>query len=77
MSRFALENSIVNYGDLVLVTSALPFGVSGTTNMMMVETIGDMLVRGRPAGGSTVEGNITILLAPKEQRSHAPAKSSF
>lgn len=66
MSRFALERGIVGYGDLVLVTSGAPFGVSGTTNMMMVETIGDVLVRGRPGCGTVVEGNVTILLSPKE-----------
>lgn len=37
--RLALEKGFVAYGDLVVVTAGFPFGVSGTTNMMMVETI--------------------------------------
>ena len=56
-SCFALKKGIVRYGDLVVVTSGAPFGISGTTNMMLVESIGDVLVRGhsRPVVESTAK----------------------
>ena len=38
-ARFALEQGIVKPGDLVVVTAGAPFGVSGTTNMMIVDRI--------------------------------------
>ncbi len=38
-SRFAMSRSWVQSGDLVIVTAGTPFGVSGTTNMMIVERI--------------------------------------
>lgn len=60
ISAFALSREIVGYGDLVVVTAGSPFGVSGTTNMMIVENIGDVLVRGENGFGGCVYGNIAL-----------------
>lgn len=38
-SQFALANGLVKSGDLVVITAGSPFGVSGTTNMMIVEKV--------------------------------------
>lgn len=65
---FALKKSIVHYGDLVVVTSGAPFGVSGTTNMILVENIGAVLVRGQPRPGRRVHGKVAILRKPDEKR---------
>lgn len=62
LGTYALAHQLVGYGDLVVVTAGAPFGISGTTNMMIVESIGDVLVRGHQAFGSRVYGNITIAL---------------
>lgn len=67
-SCFALKHGIVRYGDLVVVTAGAPFGVSGTTNMMLVESIGDVLVRGHVRPGRRVHGKVCLLLAPDEKR---------
>lgn len=64
-SAFALEQHFVSYGDLVVVTAGTPFGVSGTTNMMIVESIGDVLVRGHIGYGQRIHGNVAIVLAPE------------
>jgi pyruvate kinase len=72
-SCFALKKGIVRYGDLVVVTAGAPFGVSGTTNMMLVESIGDVLVRGRSRPGRRVHGKVTLLHASDEKR-HAEIK---
>ncbi|MDR3623873.1 MAG: pyruvate kinase [Chlamydiales bacterium] len=64
ISQFALEMGLVNYGDLVVVTAGNPFGVSGTTNMMLVESIGDVVVRGSKGSGSVISGKVAIVLAP-------------
>ena len=61
VSCFALQKRIVHYGDLVIVTAGSPFGVSGTTNMMLVESIGDVLVRGHPQPGRPVHGKIVLV----------------
>jgi pyruvate kinase len=67
LSNFALEKNMVAYGDLVVVTAGQPFGFAGTTNTMMVENIGDVLVRGYGGSGSKVHGNICIVLSPESR----------
>lgn len=37
---------IVQNGDLVVITAGVPLGVSGTTNLLRVHTVGDVLVSG-------------------------------
>ncbi len=44
---FALEKKLVRQGDLVVITAGTPFGRPGTTNMMIVNRIGDILMRGQ------------------------------
>lgn len=71
LSSFALEEQLVSYGDLVVVTAGTPFGVCGTTNMMLVESIGDVLVRGHVGYGSRVHGNAVIVLAPETKEPYS------
>ncbi len=62
-SCYILSHKLVQYGDLIVVTSGTPFGVSGTTNMMVVENIGDVLVRGSPGLGKRIHGKVGFLLS--------------
>ena len=71
ISSFALESQLVSYGDLVVMTAGTPFGISGTTNMMIVESIGDVLVRGHIGYGSRLHGNVAIVLAPEAKEVYA------
>lgn len=60
-TAFALKEGIVEEGDLVVVTAGVPFGLSGVTNMMLVESIGDVLVRGVGLSGHRVRGKIALI----------------
>lgn len=71
ISDFALNNHLVAYGDLVVMTAGTPFGISGTTNMMIVESIGDVLVRGHVGYGSRVHGKAVIVLAPEVRKPYS------
>jgi pyruvate kinase len=74
-SRFALSRSWVQCGDLVIVTAGAPFGVSGTTNMMIVESIGDVLVRGCPGFGSLTHGEVALIfISSEENQEHSRGK---
>lgn len=64
LSDHALKNDYVQFGDLVVVTSGTPFGVTGTTNTMVVESIGEVLVRGDESEGPEISGEVVILLTP-------------
>jgi pyruvate kinase len=63
LTDFALEKGYVKYGDLVVVTAGSSFGVAGTTNMMIVKSIGAVLVRGHRGYGSIVHGTVAIVLS--------------
>jgi len=65
ISTFALEKGLVEYGDLVVITAGTPFGRAGTTNMMIVDSIGDVLVRGSEGAGSRVHGKVVIHPSPE------------
>jgi pyruvate kinase len=71
ISQFALEEQIVSYGDLIVMTAGNPFGISGTTNMMIVESIGNVLVRGHEGHGEKIHGNVVIALSPKAKEPYA------
>jgi len=45
ISIFAVKEGYVSKGDLVVVTAGSPFGIAGTTNMMIVGNIGEVLVK--------------------------------
>jgi pyruvate kinase len=66
VSCFAMKRNLVHYGDLVVVTAGSPFGISGTTNAMIVESIGDVLVRGIPSSGAKIHAKVAILLTSDE-----------
>lgn len=70
VSKFALEKGYVANGDLVVVTAGSPFGISGTTNMMIVESIGDVLVRAHEGSGGKTHGKATVLLSPEAKKAY-------
>jgi len=57
----AAENTgIVENGDLVVITSGIPLGVSGTTNMIKVDVVGHILVSGTGITTKTACANICV-----------------
>lgn len=64
-TQYALSHKIISFGDVVVVTAGVPFGKKGTTNMMIVENIGEVLVRGHKGYGAKTTGSIAVLLAPE------------
>lgn len=64
-SHFALAHGLISFGDVVVVTAGAPFGKKGTTNMMMVENIGEVLVRGHKGFGPKTSGQVVFVLAPE------------
>jgi pyruvate kinase len=71
LSTFALDEKLVTYGDLIILTAGSPFGISGTTNTMIVESIGNVLVRAAYGIGSPMYGNVMLIHAPEAIPSYA------
>lgn len=59
-----LKKGLVKYGDSVVITSGKPYGVSFTTNSLMVETIGQVTLRGKRVDflhSEEVTGEVVLL----------------
>lgn len=57
----ALAANLINMGDLVIITAGLPVGISGTTNFLRIETIGEVIARGTGVGKEAVIGKARIV----------------
>lgn len=64
--KATLEAGYVDEGDLVVVTAGIPVGLSGTTNLIKVHTIGKILMKGTGIGNGVGKGSITIGDSEKE-----------
>lgn len=56
----ARRNRLVKDGDLVVITAGTPIGLSGTTNLLKVQLVGNVLVTGIGASKGSVCGNLCI-----------------
>lgn len=60
------KNKHVSYGDLVVITAGLPLGVSGTTNMLKVQMVGDVLLAGNGIVDKSVCGQLCVCTTDAE-----------
>ena len=56
----SIESGYVKNGELVVITAGVPVGVSGTTNLIKVHVISEVLGNGVGIGNGTVEGRVRI-----------------
>lgn len=56
----ALDAGYVSPGDLVIIVAGVPVGQRGTTNLLKVHTIGDVLVSGTGIGKGAVSGRAVV-----------------
>ena len=56
----SIENGYVKNGELVVITAGVPVGVSGTTNLIKVHVISEVLGNGVGIGNGTVEGRVRV-----------------
>jgi pyruvate kinase len=62
----AREAGALQDGDVVVLTAGIPVGAPGSTNMLRVETVGDVLIRGTGIGASPATGRVAVIRDPKE-----------
>ena len=56
----AVAAGLLNNGDLTVITAGVPLGVSGTTNLMKVHIVGDVLVTGNGVTKGTVTAPLCV-----------------
>ena len=66
----AQKKGLLETGDLVVITAGVPLGVSGTTNLMKVHVVGDVLVKGTGVTEKTVIAPICVAKSPEDARTH-------
>ena len=59
---------LVQSGDLVVISTGIPLGISGTTNLLKVHIAGDVLVRGTGIGDTYARGRLCVVSNAAEAR---------
>jgi pyruvate kinase len=62
----AVEEGFLENGDIVVITAGVPLGISGTTNLMKVQTVGDVLVHGTGVTEKTVTAPLCVAMTDDE-----------
>jgi len=62
----ALAADMIKCGDLVVITAGVPVGVPGTTNLLKVHIVGDVIARGAGIGARAITGPVRVVKTAKE-----------
>jgi len=62
----AVRMGHVRLGDLVIITAGVPVGRTGTTNLIKVHHVGEMIARGQGIGSQKATGRVVIARTPEE-----------
>ena len=56
----SVKHQYVSHGDVVIITAGVPVGEAGTTNLMKIHVIGDLLARGQGIGKTVAYGRTVV-----------------
>jgi pyruvate kinase len=62
----SLKAGLIKGGDLVVFTAGVPVGVRGTTNLIRILTVGDILARGTGIGNKSATGSVRLTRSARE-----------
>lgn len=68
----SLNQGLIKNGDLVVITAGVPVGVPGTTNLLKVHVVGDVVVRGTGIGQKPAFGAVKVARNAKEAQQLKP-----
>lgn len=57
----AVEKGFLEDGDLIVITTGIPVGVAGSTNMIKVQRVGETVLKGTGIGSTVIEGRICVI----------------
>jgi pyruvate kinase len=61
-----MQAGYIRLGDIVVITAGVPVGRSGTTNLIKVHHVGEMLAKGQGIGTATANGQVVTARTPEE-----------
>lgn len=53
-----IDSGLVKLGDTVVITAGVPVGESGTTNLIKIHTMGELLAKGQGIGSTSATGKV-------------------
>ncbi len=62
----SLNTGIVSHGDLIVITAGVPVGEKGTTNLMKIHVVGDVLASGQGIGRKSAFGKVVVAKTAEE-----------
>jgi len=62
----SVASGYVTYGDIVVITAGVPVGRAGTTNIVKVHQVGDMIAKGTGIGTKVVKGEVVTASTAQE-----------
>ncbi len=73
----ALVGGLVKVGDLVVITAGVPAGVPGTTNLLKVHIIGEIVAKGQGLGNGSHTGTVRFVRTPEEAMERVKVKDDI
>lgn len=64
----AKERGIIKDGDLVAITAGVPLGIPGTTNLLKIRTVGDVILHGTGIGEGSAQAGVCVAKSEREAR---------
>ncbi|MDD3365023.1 MAG: pyruvate kinase [Syntrophomonas sp.] len=61
-----LEIGYIKKGDMVVLTAGSPSGFTGSTNLLKVHVVGDILVQGMGIGAKPVSGKVRVIMGDED-----------
>ncbi len=65
----SINTGLVKHGDLIVITAGVPVGEAGTTNIMKVHVVGDIITKGQGIGRKTAFGKVVVANSGEEANS--------
>lgn len=62
----SVKHQYVSHGDVVIITAGVPVGKAGSTNLMKIHVIGDLLARGQGIGKTVAFGRAVVASTSEE-----------
>jgi pyruvate kinase len=62
----SLNSNLVKHGDLVVITAGVPVGEAGTTNLMKIHMLGDIIIKAQGIGRKSAKGQVVVARTAEE-----------
>ncbi|SFE22912.1 pyruvate kinase [Paenibacillus catalpae] len=62
----ARGTGLISLGDTIVITAGVPVGRAGTTNLIKIHHVGELLAQGQGIGSQTTTGRIVVARTPEE-----------